>query len=80
MSPLFIYSKTLAMRLRVSRVAWAVYCSLRLRAVSLFSWSVEKNERDTQMTTSVTEGARTKRESATDTLSSIYPPGDYAFE
>ena len=29
----------------------------RLRAVSLFSWSVEQNARDTQMTTRVTEGA-----------------------
>ena len=30
----------------------------RLQAVSLFSWSVEQNARDTQMTTRVTEGAR----------------------
>ena len=30
----------------------------RLRALSLFSWSVEQNARDTQMTTRVTEGAR----------------------
>ena len=30
---------------------------IRLRAVSLFSWSVEQNARDTQMTTRVTEGA-----------------------
>ena len=30
----------------------------RLRVVSLFSWSVEQNARDTQMTTRVTEGAR----------------------
>ena len=30
MRPLFSYSKTLVMRLRVSRVAWAVYCSLLL--------------------------------------------------
>ena len=30
----------------------------RLRAVSLFSWSVEQIARDTQMTTRVTEGAR----------------------
>ena len=29
----------------------------RLRAVSPFSWSVEQNARDTQMTTRVTEGA-----------------------
>ena len=29
-----------------------------VRAVSLFSWSVEQNARDTQMTTRVTEGAR----------------------
>ena len=30
----------------------------RLWAVSLFSWSVEQNARDTQMSTRVTEGAR----------------------
>ena len=33
----------------------------RQRAVSLFSWSVEQNARDTQMTTRVTEGARRER-------------------
>ena len=33
----------------------------RLRTVSLFSWSVEQNARDTQMTTRVTEGARRER-------------------
>ena len=33
----------------------------RLRAVSLFSWSVEQNIRDTQMTTRVTEDARRER-------------------
>ena len=33
----------------------------RLRAVSLLSWSVEQNARDTQMTTRVTEGARRER-------------------
>ena len=33
----------------------------RLRAVSLFSWSVEQNARDTQMTTRVTEAARRER-------------------
>ena len=33
----------------------------RLRAVSLFSWSVEQNVQDTQMTTRVTEGARRER-------------------
>ena len=33
----------------------------RLRAVSLFSLSVEQNARDTQMTTHVTEGARRER-------------------
>ena len=35
--------------------------SYRLRAVSLFSWSVKQNARDTQMTTRVTEGARRER-------------------
>ena len=40
-------------------------CScVRLRAVSLFSWSVEQNARDTQMTTHVTEGARRVRHDA----------------
>ena len=34
---------------------------VRLRAVSLFSWSFEQNSRDTQMTTRVTEGARRER-------------------
>ena len=33
----------------------------RLREVSLLSWSVEQNARDTQMTTRVTEGARRER-------------------
>ena len=35
--------------------------SFRLRAVSLFSWSVEQNARDTEMTKRVTEGARRER-------------------
>ena len=35
----------------------------RLRAVSLFSWSIEQKERDTQMTTRVTDGARRERPS-----------------
>ena len=33
----------------------------RLRVVSLFSWSVKQNARDTQMTMCVTEGARRER-------------------
>ena len=36
---------------------------IRLRAVSLLSWSVEQSARDTQMTTRVTEGARRERHS-----------------
>ena len=32
-----------------------------IRAVSLFSWSVNQNARETQMTTRVTEGARRER-------------------
>ena len=32
-----------------------------IRAVSLFSWSVDQNARETQMTTRVTEGARQER-------------------
>ena len=31
---------------------------IRLQAVSLFSWPVEQNAQDTQMTTCVTEGGR----------------------
>ena len=34
---------------------------IRLRVVSLFSWPVEQNAQDTQMTTGVTEGARWER-------------------
>ena len=37
------------------------HASVTVRAVSLFSWSVEQNARDTQMTTRVTEGARLER-------------------
>ena len=33
----------------------------RLRAVSFFSWTVEQNARDTQMSMRVTEGARRSR-------------------
>ena len=33
----------------------------RLRAVSLFSWSIEQNARDTQMTTRFSEGTRQER-------------------
>ena len=44
---------------------WICFITLwngcRLRAVSLFSWSVEQNTRDTQITTRVTKGARRKR-------------------
>ena len=42
---------------------WGCTCQLlaRLRAVSIFSWSVEQNARDTQMTTRVTEVARRER-------------------
>ena len=36
----------------------------RLRAVSLFSWSVEQNAPDTQMTTRVTEGFAAQRSRA----------------
>ena len=35
----------------------------RLEAVSLFSWSIDQKERDTQITTRVTEGARRERPS-----------------
>ena len=39
----------------------------RVRVVSLFSWSVEQNARDTQMTTRVTEGARRERHNKRET-------------
>ena len=39
-------------------IGFVILFKCRLRAVSLFSWSVEENARDTQMTTRVTEGAR----------------------
>ena len=49
---------------------------IRLRAVSLFSWSVEQNARDTQMTTRVTEGARRERHDArVHTARSLTPSG-----
>ena len=44
-----------------NRLVLILLCQLlyiiRLRAVSLFSWSVEQNPRDTQMITRVTKGA-----------------------
>ena len=46
-------------------------CFSRLRAVSLFSWFVEKNARDTQMTTRVTEGARRERHEKRESLFSL---------
>ena len=46
----------------------------RLRAVSLFSWSVEQNARDTQMTTRVTEGARRDRHVSRSTLARVHSP------
>ena len=39
-------------------IGFVILFKCRLRAVSLFSWSVEENARGTQMTTRVTEGAR----------------------
>ena len=49
---------------------------VRLRAVSLFSWSVEQNARDTQITTRVTEGARRERHDArVHTARSLTPSG-----
>ena len=48
-----------------------VYGELRLRTVSLFSWSVEQNARDTQMTTRLTEGARRERQKHSCSASAI---------
>ena len=42
--------------------------ALRLQAVSLFAWSVEKIARNTQMTTRVTEGARRERHDKRESL------------
>ena len=42
---------------KTSNVMAKRHLRIRLRAVSLFSWSVEQNARDTQITTRVTEGA-----------------------
>ena len=42
--------------------------SVRIQAVSLFSWSVEKNARDAQMTTRLTGGPRFSRPSRAYTL------------
>ena len=53
------------LRSESSHVVWPIRASstlrARLRAVSLFSWSVEQNARDTQMSTRVTECARRER-------------------
>ena len=53
------------LRSESSHVVWPIRASstlrARLRAVSLFSWSVEQNARDTQMTTRVSEGTRRER-------------------
>ena len=45
----------------VDKIMESDHSNRRLRAVSLFSWSVEQNARNTQMTTRVTEGARRER-------------------
>ena len=45
----------------VDKIMKSDHSNCRLRAVSLFSWSVEQNARDTQMTARVTEGARRER-------------------
>ena len=45
----------------VDKIMESDHSNCRLRAISLFSWSVEQNARDTQMTTRVTEGARRER-------------------
>ena len=45
----------------VDKIMESDHSNRRLRAVSLFSWSVEQNAGDTQMTMRVTEGARRER-------------------
>ena len=45
----------------VDKIKESDHSNCRLQAVALFSWSVEQNARDTQMTTRATEGARRER-------------------
>ena len=56
----------------------------RLRAVSLFSWFIEQNARDAQMTTCVTEGASActplTRSEEKERLLTVYPQTIYLNE
>ena len=50
----------------------AIFCIHRLRAVSLFSWCIEQNARDTQTITRVTEGARRERHEKREAVVSFF--------
>ena len=56
--PLPHFFNSLSPNIQIQILQTDLYTFRRLRAVSLFSWSVEQNVRDTQMKTRVTEGAR----------------------
>ena len=56
---------------QIQKLVWVDKLSVeeyRLQAVSLLSWSVEQNARDTQMTTRVTGDARRERRLAASLL------------
>ena len=59
--PLPHFFNSLSPNVQIQILQTDLYTFPRLRAVSLFSWSVEQNARDTTMTTRVTEGARRER-------------------
>ena len=53
----------------------AIFHNHTLRAVSLFSWCIEQNARDTQTTTRVTEGARRERHEKREAVVSFFFSG-----
>ena len=59
--PLPHFFNSLSPNIQTQILQTDLYTFPRLPAVSLFSWSVEQNARDTTMTTRVTEGARRER-------------------
>ena len=59
--PLPHFFNSLSPNIQIQILQTDLYTFHRLRAVSLFSRSVEENARDTTMTTHVTEGARRKK-------------------
>ena len=59
----------------IPQMFMAMFCNHRLRAVSLFSWCIEQNARDTQMTTRVTEGPRRERHEKREAVVSFFFSG-----